>query len=93
MEREYEKRISEMEVALRGDMKTTGLIQHMMRVMDDLYKEPHGLRGRMDAVERKAMGYEERAKGAAWLGRVIWSAGGSLVGGLVGMWLKAYVFK
>jgi hypothetical protein len=84
-------RVETLEDALRGDLRgdRPGLIQHMMRVMDTLYKEPHGLSFRVEGLEKKSMIYEARAQGAIWLANIL----KVVIGGVIGILIHKYILK
>lgn len=85
-----ESRVGVIEDALRGDLTgQPGLIQHMMRVLETLHKEPHGLVDRVAGLERKTIVFEERAKGAAMVLTVL----KVIIGALVGLGVGKLIFK
>ncbi len=59
--------------ALRGDLSgTPGLMQNMLRVMNDIYTPPDGLLHRMRRSEEMHMKNTERATGAMIVMRLMW---------------------
>jgi len=78
---EIESRLSAIEVALRGDLKgNAGALQNLIRLMNDVYNTPDGIKPRVGALENWKVAKEERFAGAIWIVRVGWSViGGSIV--------------
>ena len=78
---EIENRISAIEIALRGDLKgNSGALQNLIRLMNDVYNTPEGVRHRLSVLESWKSAKEERFAGAVWLIRTGWTLlGGAFV--------------
>jgi len=69
-----ESQYKEMEVAMRGDMRgTPGMLQNLVRIMNDIYTPPDGLRPQMTAIRENIRSKEDQAKGAIWVLRGAWA--------------------
>lgn len=83
---ELEKRIDAIEEAMRGDMKgNPGMIQQLIRLMNDVYNPTDGHQVRIRRIEDWQNAKENWAKGAyfAW----------GILGVIIGFLLTKYVFK
>lgn len=88
---DLEDRISQIEAdnksimeAMRGDLKgNSGMLQNLVRMMNDMYQAPNGVIPRQDRMEMALMRKEERQAGVVWAGRVIWFVCGGLIGFVV----------
>lgn len=70
---DLDERLASMEEAMRGDMKgNAGMIQNLIRLMNDMYQEPRGMQPRLSKVEEWQMRKDERANGMSIVVRIIW---------------------
>lgn len=66
---------------MRGDMKgNSGMMQNLIRLMNDMYQEPNGVHPRLGRMELAIIRRDERTAGAIWAGRLVWM----FVGGIIG---------
>lgn len=81
---DVEKRLTDIEVALRGDLKgSPGILQNLVKLMNDIYIPPDGITQKIKRVEDWQIRKEERALGAIWLLRGIWAVLGFGIGLMV----------
>ncbi len=84
---EIESRLLAIEIALRGDLKgNAGALQNLIRLMNDVYNAPEGVKHRITLLEGWKQSKEDRFAGAAWVVKLGWSAGGLILG-----WLLHYL--
>jgi len=84
---EIEERLSAIEMALRGDLKgNAGALQNLIRLMNDVYNTPEGVKHRVTALEAWKASREDRFAGAVWIVRSGWTVLGLLIG-----WLLHYL--
>lgn len=78
---EIENRISAIEMALRGDLKgNSGALQNLIRLMNDVYNNPDGVKHRVALLEVWKASREDRFAGAVWVIRSGWAVlGGAVV--------------
>lgn len=86
--KELHGRVSTIEEALRGDMRgNPGIMQNLIRVMNEIYTNGTGLKGRMQSVENWQLQQESRAQGAAFVTKFFHTLfGGIVVAGLAYVW-------
>jgi hypothetical protein len=66
---------------LRGDLRgTPGLLQNVLRLMNDIYTPVEGIAPRLREIEKWRLMKEERAAGAIWMARVVWGIVWAIVG-------------
>jgi hypothetical protein len=71
---EVEQRLTDIEVALRGDLKgSPGILQNLVKLMNDIYIPPDGVMQKVARLEDWQIRKEERAKGAIWVLRGAWA--------------------
>ncbi len=82
---DMEQRIAAVEEAMRGDLKgNPGVLQNLIRVMNDVYHPEEGLKPRMKLLEMDKVRASSWVSGATWMAKAVWVA----VGGAIGYWIK-----
>lgn len=82
--RELSGRVNRIEETLRGDLQgNPGVMQNLIRVMNDIYTNGTGLKGRMAAVETWQLRLESRAQGAAFATKIFHTLFGGIIVAIV----------
>ncbi len=74
------ERVSQIEEAIRGDLKgNPGILQNLIRVMNDIYHPEEGLKQKMRHIEDEKIRNAAWFAGVTWLSKLIWAGLGAVL--------------